>query len=92
MKNRSLKILESIIDGVDNDSKIAEYDKYFASLVNPKVFTGRQGVELRYDRGFEQNCITLSKYTNAAVKDVSVREYFSLLQHFNKENNKSGRK
>lgn len=83
-------MLDSIIDGTNNDAHIESYNKYFASLINPKVFTGREAVELRYDKNFEQNYILLSQYTNRVVKEASVREYFSLLQYFNKQ--KSGRK
>jgi hypothetical protein len=89
LKLRTLSVLDSIIEGVEVN--LDDTDKFFASLIQPKVFMGPQSVELRYDKGFEQNCIVLSKFTNKPVKNVSTREYFSLIQHYNKQS-KRGRK
>jgi len=90
MKSRTLKILASIIDpSIDPEPEINASDKYFASLIRPKTFTGKDTAELRYDRSFEQNCITLSQFINKPVKDVSTREYFSLIEHYNKEARKN---
>jgi hypothetical protein len=47
--------------------------------------------ELKYDKDFEKNCIVLSQFVNEPVKEISVREYFSLLEHYNDINKKHGR-
>jgi len=47
---------------------------------------GDQSDELKYDRDFEMNCIVLGKMSNKPVKECTVKEYFSLIRYFNKQN------
>lgn len=95
MKRRTLKILESIQTGEDVSEYLNKSDSYFASMIYPKNFIGDNSYEVEYDRAFEQNCILLSEYTNVDVKKLSVKEYFSLLQHHTqlvKERQRHGKK
>jgi len=85
MKSRTLKMLQSIRDpSINIEAEIESSDKYFASLIEPKTFTGKESAELRYDINFEKNCIELSQFINQPVKNVSTKEYFSLIQHYNR--------
>ena len=51
-----------------------------------KNFYGANNEELKYDKDFEKNCISLSGHINQPVKTLSVREYFTLLQEVNDKN------
>ena len=53
-----------------------------------KNFHGRESEELRYDKGFEENCILLASHSNKAIKDHTVREYFALIRYVNNQNKK----
>ena len=46
--------------------------------------------ELKFDKDFEKNCIILNGYSNEPIEKVTVRRYFTLLEHYN-ETNKRGR-
>jgi hypothetical protein len=83
MKEKTLKMLQSIIDGKDYDDEINAADRYFAMLIKPKSFSGKDNAEMRYDKEFEKNCIILSSLANKPVKDLSTKEYFALIQHYN---------
>ena len=48
-----------------------------------KNFYGSNSEELVYDKNFEENCIVLAQYSSKPVKDCTVREYFTLIQHAN---------
>ncbi len=76
-------MLESIISGKE-DPSIKKIDDYFAYYIKPKNFYGRQSAELKYDKSFEQNCIVLAQYSNKQVKDSTTKEYFALIDHWNK--------
>lgn len=41
--------------------------------------------EIRYENGFEQNCIILSKFINQPVKTLTTKEYFTLIQYYNEQ-------
>jgi hypothetical protein len=88
IKMRTLKILNGIINDVNTDKEIADTDKYFVSLIRPKKLTGKYTDEIRYEHGFEQNCIVLSKFINQPVKTLSTKEYFSLIQYYNIQSRK----
>jgi hypothetical protein len=84
MKERILKQCDAIIEGRSSETEINAADVYFASLINPKSFTGYENAELSYDKGFEKNCILLSSLANQPVKNLTTKEYFTLIQHYNK--------
>jgi hypothetical protein len=90
MKEKALKMCDSIITGQNIDDEMNAADRYFASLIKPKSFSGKDNMELGYDKSFEKNCIVLSSLTNKPVKDLTTKEYFALIQHYN--DNLNGRK
>ena len=75
--------MECIVSGKP-DPSIEKIDEYFGTMIKPKNFYGPGNVELRYDKSFEQNCIVLSQYSNKPVKYCTTKEYFALLDHWNK--------
>jgi hypothetical protein len=84
MKQRILKLLSSIIENKEID--LESDDKYFASLIHPKRLTGRHSDEIRYEHGFENNCIILGKFINQPVKTLTTKEYFTLIGYYNAQN------
>ena len=84
MKNRTLKVLNAILE--DKELDLESEDRYFAGMIHPKRLTGKYNDEIRYDNSFEQNCIVLSKFINQPVKTLTTKEYFTLIQYFNAQN------
>jgi len=46
-----------------------------------KNFYGHNSEELKMAKDFEEHCIIMSQHTNKHVKELSVKEYFSLMKH-----------
>jgi len=89
MKQKTLKELDAILDPtLDIREDMNSAQRYFASLINPHSFTGDDNYELTYDRDFETNCIVLAEFTRQPVKTLTVKEYFSLVQYYNRKNKK----
>lgn len=84
-----VKTLEAISSGGDVAHEERETDKYLASLVRPKMLTGKYTDEVRYEHSFEANCIVLSKFINQPVKSLTTKEYFALIEHYNQWANKN---
>jgi len=80
------------LQGMDVSKDIREIDRYIAQFIEPKEFIGESSYELKYDRDFETNCIVLSEYANKPVKNLTVKEYFTLLQYHNKKVKESERR
>lgn len=80
LKRRTMKILENIINGVPNPDKTKEIDKLTAKLITyskPKDYTGSDGVEVQFDRQFENLCIVLSEQLHVKPKEYSVMEFYN---------------
>ena len=54
-----------------------------------KNFYGNKSEELKSAKDFEEHCIMLSQHTNKHVKELSVKEYFSLMKYVTDQNKKS---
>jgi hypothetical protein len=91
MKKRVLKELDGLM-GVDVSKELREIDRYMAQFIEPKEFIGETSYELKYDSDFEKNCIILSEYVNKPVKNLTTKEYFTLLNYHNKRIKESERK
>ena len=89
LKDKLISDLNDIIEpGDETKLRIERANERIAGLIEPKDF--RENVELKYDKDFEKNCIVLAQYSPEPIENVSVRRYFTLLEHYNNLNN--GRK
>jgi len=80
LKKRTLAVLENIIAGVKNPDTTPEIEKLTTALVtysNPKAFAGSDGVEIQFDRQFENLCLVLSEQLHVKPKDYSVLEFYN---------------
>lgn len=84
MKQRTVNILRGIVDDEEYDTE--QSDTEFALMIRPKRLTGKFTDEMRYEQGFEQNCIVLSKFINQPVKTLTTKEYFTLIGYYNAQN------
>ena len=83
IKKKTIKELESLM-GVDVSKDLKDIEKKLQEFVDPKEFMGAASYELKYDGDFEKNCIVLSEYANKPVKNLTTKEYFTLLQYHNR--------
>ncbi len=81
LKARTLEVLKGIADGNPDEGKIEQLTRELMQHIKPKVFHGKDNAEVRYDKNFERLCITLSEYTNANVKALTVSEFYSLYEY-----------
>ena len=72
----------------------AEIEKLTTALItysNPKSFAGSDGVEIQFDRQFENLCLVLSEQLHVKPKDYSVLEFYNAFD-FVKERAKQAEK
>ena len=86
MKQRTLNILNGIIEDKEVDLEVS--DREFANMIRPKQLTGKYSEEIKYEHGFEQNCIILGKFINQPVKTLTTKEYFTLIGYYNEQTKK----
>ena len=89
-----MAILQNIIDGVAAPDATPEIVKLTTALItysNPKAFAGSEGVEIQFDRQFENLCLVLSEQLHVKPKDYSVLEFYNAFD-FVKERAKQAEK
>lgn len=86
MKRRTQAILDNIIEGESEERKKAINDmtERMVLYVRPKVFAGRQSVEIQHDKAFESMCLTISRETHANAKRMTVMEYYNAYEYIRK--------
>jgi len=88
-KDRLLKEIENALSPSEETQK--ELDKATQRMVAMIKKNDLIAEELKYDKDFEKNCIILSGFINEPVEKISVRKYFTLIEHYNEVNKKHGR-
>jgi len=74
-------IAQTVIDDIPRDDEIKKLERYFVSQIKPKEFTGSGSVELKIERDFEKLVIVMEKHTTRNVKQMTVKEFYALLNH-----------
>lgn len=97
MKRRTVAVLEGIIEGETEERQklIDELTERMVLYVKPKVFSGRQSVEIQHDKAFESMCLTISRDTHADAKRMTVMEFYNAYEfivRMAKERQKDGSK
>ena len=80
--------LKGIIDGEDYDDEIEKIDASTRRGMKIKNFYGDNSDEMKYDKDFELNCITLAPYMNEPIKSITTKQYFTLLKFVDDKNRK----
>lgn len=94
LKRRTLAILQNIMNGEVKADETEAVEKITTELItysNPKVFSGSEGLEVTYDRQFENLCLALSSQLHLRPKKCTVLEFynaFDYLQEQAKRNNR----
>lgn len=80
MRKRTLAVLENIIAGLPAPDTTDSVEKLTTALViytQPKTFTGSDGLEIQFDRQFENLCLALSEQLHVKPKEYSVLEFYN---------------
>ena len=80
IKLRTLFILESVINEVDNSDKIKSVDTTLFNMYSPKNFDGSESVEVKYDKQFESMCLLISQKVNVDAKRMTVLQFYNAIE------------
>lgn len=79
MRKRTECMLDAVINGEDEKKKerIEHLTDELVCFTKPKTFTGRDSVEIIYDRKYEDMCLLMSQQLYANPKKYTVMEYYN---------------
>lgn len=85
LKQRTMLVLENIIDGKNNFSEIDIIDSYLFSLHKPNSFLGESSVEIKYDKQFENMCVIIAQKTSLDAKQMTVLQFYSAIDNLKRQ-------
>ena len=85
IKQRTLLVLQGIIEDTDTSGSVSEIDSYLFNLYKPKSFVGSKSVEVKYEKQFETTCMLISQKTGMRAKNMTVLEYYNTLSNIEKQ-------
>lgn len=77
--------LAHILGDADYVKDIEDLEAYLFSLYKPKVFEGKESIEIRFDKQFETSCMLISQKANRDAKKMTVLEYYTVLENIQKQ-------
>ena len=80
LRQRTLAVLKGIAEGEVDPEGTEEAERLTTALVtysNPQTFSGSGGVEVQFDRNFENLCLALSEQLNVRPKEYTVLEFYN---------------
>ena len=81
LKEKTILQLQEIAEETDNSQKIAEISDFLFSLHKPKVFIGKESVEIKYDKQFESACMLISQKTNMDAKKMTTLQFYNAIDN-----------
>lgn len=81
LKNRTLLVLDSIINDTDNTEQIELIDTTMLNMHTPKVFIGSESVEVKYDKQFESTCLLIAQKTNMDARKMTVLQFYNAIDN-----------
>lgn len=81
LKNRTLLVLDSIINNADNTEQIELIDTMMLNMHTPKVFIGSESVEVKYDKQFESTCLLIAQKTNMDARKMTVLQFYNAIDN-----------
>ena len=85
LKQRTILVLQGIIEGKDTSTEVAGIDDFLFSLHNPKSFIGSASAEVKYEKQFETSCMLISQKTGMTAKKMTVLEFYNTLTNIGKQ-------
>lgn len=84
LKTRTMHVLQTIL-GEDKSKEVEAIDEFLFSLDKPKMYDGRDGMEVNYIKSFEEMCTIMSQHVNRDPKTMTVMEYYQTLSVLKKQ-------
>ena len=81
LKNRTLLVLDTIINDNDNTEQIELIDAMMLNMHTPKAFIGSDSVEVKYDKQFESTCLLIAQKTSMDVKKMTVLQFYNAIDN-----------
>lgn len=91
LKSHTILRLKHIINGEDVTQACREIETRLALLISPKLFSGKNSEEIKYDKQFEEMCLVLSQHLQVQPHEMTVLQFYNAFEYLKKEAKKRAR-
>lgn len=85
LKQRTLFVLDSMINGTDNSEQIETIDIVMLNMHSPKSYIGSESVEIKYDKQFESTCLLIAQKTSMDAKNMTVLQFYNAVDNIKQQ-------
>ena len=85
LKQRTLLVLDSMINDTDNSEQIETIDMIMLSMHSPKSYIGSESVEIKYDKQFESTCLLIAQKTSMDAKKMTVLQFYNAVDNIKQQ-------
>nr|DAU41581.1 MAG TPA: hypothetical protein [Caudoviricetes sp.] len=85
LKQRTLFVLDSMINGTDNSEQIETIDIVMLNMHSPKSYIGSESVEIKYDKQFESTCLLIAQKTSMDAKKMTVLQFYNAVDNIKQQ-------
>lgn len=85
LKSRALLQLDTLIRDSDNTILINQVDDFLLLMARPKVFSGSESSEIKFNKQFEDMCLFLSHELGKDVEQMSVLQFYNSFDYIKKQ-------
>lgn len=88
LKRHTMLVLQDITEGGNNEQTKQQIEQITNTLITytkPKSYEGKESVEIKYDKQFENMCLVLSKHLHVNPKEFTVLEFFNSYEYMEDE-------
>ncbi len=81
LKNRTLLVLDSIVNDTDNSEQIEAIDTAMLNMHTPKTYIGSESIEVKYDKQFESTCLLIAQKTSMDARKMTVLQFYNAIDN-----------
>lgn len=85
LKQRTLLVLDSIMNGTNNSEQIETIDIIMLNMHSPKSYIGSESVEVKYDKQFESTCLLIAQKTSMDAKKMTVFQFYNAVDNIKQQ-------
>ena len=84
VRQRVLLQLDSLLRENDNSKKIEEIETFLLGIAKPRVFSGKDSIEIKYEKNFQDTCLFLKKEMSIYPENMTVLEFYNAFEYLKK--------
>ena len=85
LKQRTLLVLDSIMNGTNNSEQIETIDIIMLNMHSLKSYIGSESVEVKYDKQFESTCLLIAQKTSMDAKKMTVLQFYNAVDNIKQQ-------